>query len=122
MKQFLRADSNAKCAEINVEAAIKIEESVICADLANNDTNMNNTLETDKQSFVAEHNEGKELCVEAWFCEIIERERDEALQLLRDIRSIWEGTVTKDECNCSYCEFLRPIDSLLNKYTINQND
>ena len=32
--------------------------------------------ETDKQSFVAEHNEGKELCVEAWFCEIMERERN----------------------------------------------
>ena len=39
-----------------------------------------NTPETDKQSFVAEHNEGRELCVEAWFCEIIERKRDTAIR------------------------------------------
>ena len=38
---------------------------------------MSDTPETDNQSFVAEHNEGKELCVEAWFCEKLERERDE---------------------------------------------
>jgi len=37
---------------------------------------MSDTPETDNQSFVAEHNLGKELCVEAWFCEIMERERD----------------------------------------------
>jgi len=37
---------------------------------------MTDTPETNNQSFVAENNEGKELCVEAWFCEIMERERD----------------------------------------------
>lgn len=49
-------------------------------------------------------------------------ERDEALQLLRDIRADWGGVVADDGCDCSDCEFLRPIDALLNKYTTNQND
>jgi hypothetical protein len=45
-----------------------------------------------------------------------ERERDEAVQALRNIRADWGGMVIDDGCYCSDCEFLRPIDSILNKY------
>ena len=54
--------------------------------------------------------------------EKLESERDEALQLLCNIRSRWEGLVTVDGCDCEDCEFLRPVDSILNKHTTNQND
>lgn len=56
------------------------------------------------------------------FSRKLERERDGALQLLRDIRADWGGLVVDDGCDCADCEFLRPIDALLNKYTTNQND
>jgi hypothetical protein len=38
--RLLRVDSDARCAEINAEAATKTGASAICADPANNDTNM----------------------------------------------------------------------------------
>ena len=56
------------------------------------------------------------------FARKLERERDEAMQLLRNIRSGWGGLVTVDGCDCSDCDFLRPIDVVLTKYPINQND
>jgi len=40
VRLFIPAASAAKCAGKNAEAATKTEESVICADLVNNDTDM----------------------------------------------------------------------------------
>jgi len=51
-------------------------------------------------------------------CMELERERDEAVQALRNIRADWGGMVIDDGCYCSDCEFLRPIDFILNKYRV----
>ena len=57
------------------------------------------------------------------FARKLERERDEAVQLLRNIRAEWNGMKIDNHCDCSDCQFLRPIGAILSKYkTTNQND
>lgn len=51
------------------------------------------------------------------FARKLERERDEALRLLCDIKLRWIGSVPDDGCDCLDCEFLRAIDVILTKYT-----
>jgi hypothetical protein len=56
---------------------------------------MSETEETDRQSFVAQTNEGKEHCVEVWFAEKLERERDKALLKLREQRDAYEALLVR---------------------------
>jgi hypothetical protein len=65
--------------------------------------------------------------VDAFLCRTIEREltavteqRDRLAELVKKIRAGYGGQLVYPDCDCSDCEFLRPIDEALQSLTTNE--